>query len=202
MVEGSPHVNAPPSSSSSKWSKKSNKINLYVNYTVFVIYFITSSSSSSSVFCPRAGPSLQTLAPRLQFCPKAGLPLQTQEPRLQFYWRWIGVVASRCFPHPALSLTSEQTLKVLKRSQGHQHGGQESWIYLTGISGLHRNSPQGLNISSIRVSDQIEIWKSQSPFFSFIIISVLPKGRSFTANSCTKAAILPKGRSYIPNLGT
>ena len=40
--------------------------------------------SSSSVFCPRAGPSLQTQAPRLQFCPKAGLPLQTQKPRLQF----------------------------------------------------------------------------------------------------------------------
>ena len=40
---------------------------------------------SSSVFCQRAGPSLQTQAPRLQFCPKAGLPWQTQEPRLQFY---------------------------------------------------------------------------------------------------------------------
>ena len=31
---------------------------------------------------------------------------------------------------------------------------------------------------------------------------VLPKGRSFTANSGTKAAILPKGRSYIANSGT
>ena len=29
------------------------------------------------------------------------------------------------------------------------------WIWLTGPSGLHRNSPQGLNISSIRVFDQI-----------------------------------------------
>ena len=38
-----------------------------------------------SVICPRAGPSLQTQAPRLQLCSKAGLPLQTQEPRLQFY---------------------------------------------------------------------------------------------------------------------
>ena len=35
-----------------------------------------------------------------------------------------------------------------------------------------------------------------------IIISVLPKGRSFTANSGTKAAILPKGRSSIANSGT
>ena len=39
----------------------------------------------SSVFCPRAGPPLQTQAPRLKFCPKADLTLQTQEPRLQIY---------------------------------------------------------------------------------------------------------------------
>ena len=31
---------------------------------------------------------------------------------------------------------------------------------------------------------------------------VLPKGRSFTANSDTKAAVLPKGRSSTPNSGT
>ena len=39
------------------------------------------------VFCPRAGLSLQTQAPRLQLCSKAGLPPQTQEPVLQFYTR-------------------------------------------------------------------------------------------------------------------
>ena len=32
------------------------------------------------------------------------------------------------------------------------------------------------------------------------IISVLPKGMSFTANSGTKAAILPKDRSFVANL--
>ena len=37
---------------------------------------------------------------------------------------------------------------------------------------------------------------------SLITISILPKGRSFTANSGTKAAILPKGRSSIANSGT
>ena len=82
--------------------------------------------SSSSVFCPRAGPSLQTQAPRLKFYPKAGLPLQNQEPKLQFYYGRIGAVVSRCFPHPTLSLASEQTLKDMKRSQGHQQGGEES----------------------------------------------------------------------------
>ena len=37
---------------------------------------------------------------------------------------------------------------------------------------------------------------------SSFIISVLPKGRSFTTNSGTEAAILPRGRSFIANSGT
>ena len=37
------------------------------------------------------------------------------------------------------------------------------WIWLTGPSGLHRNSPQGLNISSIRVFDQIRDPESPIP---------------------------------------
>ena len=39
-----------------------------------------------------------------------------------------GTVASRCFPYPTLSLASGQTLKDLKRSQGLQHGGEESGL--------------------------------------------------------------------------
>ena len=35
-----------------------------------------------------------------------------------------------------------------------------------------------------------------------MIISILAKGRSFTANAGTKAAILPKGRFSIENSGT
>ena len=38
----------------------------------------------------------------------------------------IDAVASRCFPHLTLSLASEQTLKELRRSQGHQLGGEDS----------------------------------------------------------------------------
>ena len=63
-----------------EWRKLPN-VELHALYSSPKIFRI----SSSSVFCPRAGPSLQTQAPRLQFCPKAGLPLQTQEPRWQFY---------------------------------------------------------------------------------------------------------------------
>ena len=45
---------------------------------------------------------------------------------------------------------------------------------------------------------------SSKPYLVYvnIIISVLPKVRSFTANSGTKAAILPKGRSSTANSGT
>ena len=56
-----------------------------IHFVAVVTFHPVICISSSSVFCPRAGLSLQTQAPRLQFCPKAGLPLQTQEPRLQFY---------------------------------------------------------------------------------------------------------------------
>ena len=35
-----------------------------------------------------------------------------------------------------------------------------------------------------------------------IIMSVLPKGRSFTENPGIKAAVLPKGRSSTANSGT
>ena len=45
---------------------------------------------------------------------------------MQFYKGYVGEVASRCFPHPTPSLASEHTLKDLKRSQGHQRGGEES----------------------------------------------------------------------------
>ena len=38
--------------------------------------------------------------------------------------------------------------------------------------------------------------------YIYIYISFLPKGRSFTANLGTKAAILPKGRYSIANSGT
>ena len=43
----------------------------------------------------------------------------------------------------------------------------------------------------------------RADYFTYvIIIGILPKGRSFTENSGTKAAILPKGRSCIANSET
>ena len=70
----------------------------------------------------------------------------------------LGINKCGSFPllsYPTLFLTSEQALKDLKRSQGPQRGREDSGFWLTGHSGLHRNSPQGLNISFIRVFDLI-----------------------------------------------
>ena len=92
------------------------------NHNVFYIIIII----IIRVFCLRAGLSLQTQAPRLQFHPKAGLPPQTQERRLQFYKGWIGAVAFCCSLYSTLSLAYEQTLKDMKRSQGHVCGSKES----------------------------------------------------------------------------
>ena len=43
---------------------------------------------------------------------------------------------------------------------------------------------------------------THTQIISSFIMNVLPKGRSFTANSGTRAAILHKGRSSIANSGT
>ena len=78
------------------------------------------------MFCPKAGPSLQGEKPRLQFCPKQVFHHKLRNQGCSFTWYLIGAVASRRFPHPILSLASEQTLKDLNRSHGHQRGGKES----------------------------------------------------------------------------
>ena len=69
---------------------------------------------------------------------------------------WIGAVTSLCFLHSSLSLFSIWTdLKSSEKIPGAPAWWWGEWIWLTRPSGLHRNSPQGLNISSIRVFDQI-----------------------------------------------
>ena len=78
------------------------------------------------VFCSKAGSSLQAEKPRLQFCRRQEFHPKLKNQSCSFTWDLIGAVASRCFPHPTLSLESEQTLKDLKRSQGHQREGEES----------------------------------------------------------------------------
>ena len=56
--------------------------------------------SSSSVFCPKAGPSLQAEKPMLQFCRRQVFQRKLRNQGCSFTRDLIGAVASRCFPHP------------------------------------------------------------------------------------------------------
>ena len=79
----------------------------------------------------------------------------TQEPRLQFYQE-----LNRCGSFPLLSAPHSlfNIWTDFKRSEnipGVPTWRWGEWIWLSGPSGLHRNSPQRLNISSIWDFDQI-----------------------------------------------
>ena len=107
------------------------------------------------VFCLKAGPSLQMQEPRLQFSRKQIFHRKTQKPRLQFYQG-----LNRCASFPLLDAPHSlfSTWTDIKRSE--KIPGATTWMWwegirLTGPSGLHRNSPHGLNINSIWVFDQI-----------------------------------------------
>ena len=63
-------------------------------------------------------PSLQAEKPRTQFCRRQVFHRKLRNQGCSFTRDLISAVASRCFPHPTLSLASEQILKVLKRSRG------------------------------------------------------------------------------------
>ena len=65
-------------------------------------------------------------------------------------------------PHSLFSIWTD--LKRSGKNPGAPTSRWGKWIWLTGPSGLYRNSPQGLNISSIRVFTRSDIQKSQSPF--------------------------------------
>ena len=107
------------------------------------------------VFCPRAGLSLLTQVLRLQFCPKAGLSTANSGTKVAIL---LGMNRCGSFlllsaPHSLFSIWTD--LKRSEKISGTQTWRWGEWIWLNGPSGFHRNSPQGLNISSIRGFEQI-----------------------------------------------
>ena len=141
-----------------------NQLNFFLkddfNCTIFSVIIII----IIRVFCPMAGLSLQTQEPRLQFCPKTTLHAVLSEGRPSTTNSGtndavlLGI--NRCGSLPLLyalhSLISIGT--YLKRSEkipGSPTWKWGEWIWLTGPSALHRHSPQGLNIISIRVFGHI-----------------------------------------------
>ena len=106
---------------------------------------------------------LQVQEPRLQFFPKAGLPLQTQESRLQFHKRLnrSGSFPLLCSPHSLFSIWTD--LKRSEKIPGGPKWRWGEWIWLIEPSGLHRNSPQGLNINSWPDERSENLNQSSSP---------------------------------------
>ena len=129
------------------------------------------------MLCRRAGCSLQAQEARLQFCQRQVFHRKLRNQDCSFTRVLISAVASRCFPHPTLSLASEQTLQDLKRSQGHQRGGEE-WIWLTGLFRLHRNWPLGVISVPSGSLTRSDIRKSQSPFVNVFRYFLLNTKRS------------------------
>ena len=111
-------------------------ISVYFKGLLIIFFFLFSSSEHWGGSCPTLTPGIPPMLISLYYIhhqsvlpkgrsftassgTKVAVPQQTQEPRLQFYQGWIAAVAPRCFPHPTFSLTSEQILKDLERSQRH-----------------------------------------------------------------------------------
>ena len=92
--------------------------------------------SVSSVFCPRAGPSLQVQKPRLQFCRRQVFHRKLRSQGCSF------TRMNRCSSFPLLS--APHSLLASEKIPGAPMWRWGEWIWLTVPSRL-QNSPQGLN---------------------------------------------------------
>ena len=104
------------------------------------------------MFCPRADLSLQAQEPKLQFCRRKVFHLKLRNQGCSFARDWIGAIPLLSAPHSLFSIWPDfKSSEKISRAPTYRWG---EWIWLTGPSGLHRNSPQELNISSISVFNQ------------------------------------------------
>ena len=120
-------------------------------------------------------------------------------------------------PHSLFSIWTD--LKRSEKIPGASARRWGEWIWLTELSGLHRNSPQGLNISSIRVFDQIReqeipiilrphFYILKSPFgakgdWDFWISDLVKTLMELISNPCGEFLWSPEGplsRIYSPHL--
>ena len=97
---------------------------------LLLLFLLVSSSSYSSSECSSQGQVFHCKL-RHQGCSSAQKQVfhrkhSNQDCNLLGMYCCAAAVASRCFPHPTLSLASEQTLKNLKRTPRHQRGCEES----------------------------------------------------------------------------
>ena len=135
------------------------------NITVFTITIII--IIIIRVFCLRAGPLLQAQEPRLQFCrwqvfhrklrnqgcssaeDRSSTAKLVTKAAVLLGMNRCGSFPLLSAPHSLFSIWTDlnKSEKILE-APAWMWG---EWIWLTGSSGLHQNSPHGLNITSIRV---------------------------------------------------
>ena len=104
----------------------------------------------------------------------------------------IDAVASRCFPHPILSLFSP---RMEMRSVDLANWAlRTSPKFTTGVKYQYRQGflPDQRSEIPINLRPHIYIYHQ----------SILPKGRSFTVKAETKVAVMSKGKSSTANSGT
>ena len=126
MVEGSPHVNVPTSSSSSSSEYSAQGQVLHCNSWMKAAVLLKSRSFTAN--------SETMVAVLLEMDRCGSFPLHFT-------------------PHSLFSTWTH--LKSSEKIPGAPAWRWGEWIWLIGPSRLHQNSPQGLNISSIRYFDQI-----------------------------------------------
>ena len=108
-------------------------------------------------FSPRASPSLQAQVTVLQFCRMQVFHCKLRNQGYCFTRDRCGSILLLSAPN---SLASERSEKI----PGAPTWRWGEWIWLTGPSGFHRNSPQELNIVPSGFLTRSDIRKSQSPF--------------------------------------
>ena len=152
------------------------------------------------VFFPRTGLSLQIHASRLLFCRRQVFHCKLRNQGCSFTKDWIGAGVSRCVPHPTLPLASEQALKDQKRSQGTivelRRVDLANWTLRTSPKFSTRVKYQGFSPDQRSGNPN----HPSPPSLWSINHSVLPKGRSFTANSAFFT--LPCSQPSFPYLHT
>ena len=154
----------------------------------------------SSVFCPRADPSRKLRHQAILPKGRSSIANSGTQVAVLLGMNRCGSFLLLSASHSLFSIWTN--LKRFEKFPGSPTRRWEEWIWLTGPSGLHRHSPQGLNISSIRVLTRSEIRKSQLPFAPRYIYNLCSAQGQVLHCKLRHQAILIKGRSFMANSGT
>ena len=133
----------------------------YLSYIIIIVI---------RVLCPRAGLSLQNAGIKVAVLLKGRSYAASSVTKVAILLgiNWYGSFQFLSAPHSLFSIWKD--LKGYEKIPGALAWRWGEWIWLTRPSGLHRNSPQRLHISSITVFDHI--WDLGIPIAFGLRISI------------------------------